>query len=136
MSHAQCRLFSLKQIEVGGMFCFRRTVGGMKVGVHPPSISVFPLNCLHKLCLLYASLSNAISLWFSFYSGQGSDDGEVLLYYCYRDLEDPHWICAWQTSLCQHLHLTGKVTPSLTPHPSLGPSCLWLGLQGLCASQK
>lgn len=42
-------------------------------------------------------------------SGQGSDDGEVLLYYCYRDLEDPHWICAWQTSLCQHLHLTGKV---------------------------
>ncbi|XP_037348018.1 thiosulfate sulfurtransferase/rhodanese-like domain-containing protein 2 isoform X1 [Talpa occidentalis] len=42
---------------------------------------------------------------------QGSDEGEVLLYYCYCDLEDPHWICAWQTALCQHLHLTGKVTP-------------------------
>nr|KAF6488181.1 thiosulfate sulfurtransferase like domain containing 2 [Rousettus aegyptiacus] len=42
-------------------------------------------------------------------SGQGSDEGEVLLYYCYCDLEDPHWICAWQTALCQRLHLTGKV---------------------------
>ncbi|XP_023389989.1 thiosulfate sulfurtransferase/rhodanese-like domain-containing protein 2 isoform X2 [Pteropus vampyrus] len=42
-------------------------------------------------------------------SGQGSDEGEVLLYYCYCDLEDPHWVCAWQTALCQHLHLTGKV---------------------------
>ncbi|EPQ10421.1 Thiosulfate sulfurtransferase/rhodanese-like domain-containing protein 2 [Myotis brandtii] len=42
-------------------------------------------------------------------SGEGSDEGEVLLYYCYRDLEDPHWICAWQTALCRHLHLTGKV---------------------------
>lgn len=41
-------------------------------------------------------------------SGQGSDEGEVLLYYCYRDLEDPHWVCAWQTALCQHLYLTGK----------------------------
>nr|XP_002708210.2 thiosulfate sulfurtransferase/rhodanese-like domain-containing protein 2 [Oryctolagus cuniculus] len=42
-------------------------------------------------------------------SGQGSDEGEVLLYYCYCDLEDPHWVCAWQTALCQQLHLTGKV---------------------------
>uniref|UniRef100_A0A8D1MC88 Thiosulfate sulfurtransferase/rhodanese-like domain-containing protein 2 n=1 Tax=Sus scrofa TaxID=9823 RepID=A0A8D1MC88_PIG len=42
-------------------------------------------------------------------SGQDSNDGEVLLYYCYCDLEDPAWICAWQTALCQHLHLTGKV---------------------------
>ncbi|XP_003260589.1 thiosulfate sulfurtransferase/rhodanese-like domain-containing protein 2 [Nomascus leucogenys] len=42
-------------------------------------------------------------------SGQGSEEGEVLLYYCYRDLEDPQWICAWQTALCQHLHLTGKI---------------------------
>ncbi|XP_025744057.1 thiosulfate sulfurtransferase/rhodanese-like domain-containing protein 2 isoform X1 [Callorhinus ursinus] len=42
-------------------------------------------------------------------SSQGSDGGEVLLYYCYRDLEDPHWVCAWQTALCQHLSLTGKV---------------------------
>ncbi|XP_044121228.1 thiosulfate sulfurtransferase/rhodanese-like domain-containing protein 2 [Neovison vison] len=42
-------------------------------------------------------------------SGQGSDGGEVLLYYCYRDLEDPHWVCAWQTALCQLLSLTGKV---------------------------
>ncbi|KAF6128001.1 thiosulfate sulfurtransferase like domain containing 2 [Phyllostomus discolor] len=42
-------------------------------------------------------------------SRQGGEEGEVLLYYCYRDLEDPHWICAWQTALCQRLHLTGKV---------------------------
>ncbi|KAM9083952.1 thiosulfate sulfurtransferase/rhodanese-like domain-containing protein 2 isoform 3-T3 [Megaptera novaeangliae] len=42
-------------------------------------------------------------------SGQGNGEGEVLLYYCYCDLEDPDWICAWQTALCQHLHLTGKV---------------------------
>ncbi|XP_064147769.1 thiosulfate sulfurtransferase/rhodanese-like domain-containing protein 2 isoform X2 [Loxodonta africana] len=41
--------------------------------------------------------------------GQGIDGGEVLLYYCYCDLQDPHWICAWQTALCQNLHLTGKV---------------------------
>ncbi|XP_006863199.1 PREDICTED: thiosulfate sulfurtransferase/rhodanese-like domain-containing protein 2 [Chrysochloris asiatica] len=41
--------------------------------------------------------------------GQGTDEGEVLLYYCYCDLEDPYWLCAWQTALCQHLHLTGKV---------------------------
>ncbi|XP_042637737.1 thiosulfate sulfurtransferase/rhodanese-like domain-containing protein 2 [Orycteropus afer afer] len=41
--------------------------------------------------------------------GQGTDEGEVLLYYCYCDLQDPHWVCAWQTALCQHLHLTGKV---------------------------
>ncbi|KAM9207642.1 thiosulfate sulfurtransferase/rhodanese-like domain-containing protein 2 isoform 1-T1 [Dugong dugon] len=41
--------------------------------------------------------------------GQGIDEGEVLLYYCYCDLEDPRWICAWQTALCRHLHLTGKV---------------------------
>ncbi|XP_029426581.1 thiosulfate sulfurtransferase/rhodanese-like domain-containing protein 2 isoform X2 [Nannospalax galili] len=40
---------------------------------------------------------------------QGSEEGEVLLYYCYCDLEDPHWVCAWQTALCQCLHLTGKV---------------------------
>ncbi|XP_062937628.1 thiosulfate sulfurtransferase/rhodanese-like domain-containing protein 2 isoform X2 [Cynocephalus volans] len=49
-------------------------------------------------------------------SGQSSDEGEVLLYYCYRDLEDPHWICAWQTALCQHLHLTGKASKG-------GPHC-------------
>ncbi|OWK01090.1 hypothetical protein Celaphus_00018453, partial [Cervus elaphus hippelaphus] len=42
-------------------------------------------------------------------SGQGDDEGEVLLYYCYCDLKDPDWVCAWQTALCQHLHLTGKV---------------------------
>nr|XP_004658509.2 thiosulfate sulfurtransferase/rhodanese-like domain-containing protein 2 [Jaculus jaculus]XP_045008096.1 thiosulfate sulfurtransferase/rhodanese-like domain-containing protein 2 [Jaculus jaculus]XP_045008106.1 thiosulfate sulfurtransferase/rhodanese-like domain-containing protein 2 [Jaculus jaculus] len=42
-------------------------------------------------------------------SNQGSEEGEVLLYYCYCDLEDPHWVCAWQTALCQHLYLTGKV---------------------------
>ncbi|KAB1280410.1 Thiosulfate sulfurtransferase/rhodanese-like domain-containing protein 2 [Camelus dromedarius] len=69
-------------------------------------------------------------------SGQGSDEGEVLLYYCYCDLEDPDRICAWQTALCQLLHLTGKVTASPTPHPSLGSSCLQLGLQRLCLLQK
>ncbi|XP_023561220.1 thiosulfate sulfurtransferase/rhodanese-like domain-containing protein 2 isoform X2 [Octodon degus] len=42
-------------------------------------------------------------------SGHDCEEGEVLLYYCYQDLEDPHWVCAWQTALCQHLRLTGKV---------------------------
>nr|KAF6434735.1 thiosulfate sulfurtransferase like domain containing 2 [Molossus molossus] len=69
-------------------------------------------------------------------SGQGSDEGDVLLYYCYCDLEDPHWICAWQSALCQHLHLTGKVTASSTPHPPLGSSGLQLILQRLCSLQK
>lgn len=59
--------------------------------------------------------SIALSVWFSFYRGQGDDEGEVLLYYCYRDLKDPDWVCAWQTALCQHLHLTGKVTLSPLP---------------------
>ncbi|KAM3866957.1 thiosulfate sulfurtransferase/rhodanese-like domain-containing protein 2 [Diretmus argenteus] len=35
--------------------------------------------------------------------------GEVLLYYCYCQVEDPHVICAWQKALCEKLHLTGKV---------------------------
>ncbi|XP_018410604.1 PREDICTED: thiosulfate sulfurtransferase/rhodanese-like domain-containing protein 2 isoform X1 [Nanorana parkeri] len=38
-----------------------------------------------------------------------SEPGEVLLYYCYCDVNDPHWICDWQRSLCQLLHLTGKI---------------------------
>ncbi|KAM5193976.1 thiosulfate sulfurtransferase/rhodanese-like domain-containing protein 2 [Mantella aurantiaca] len=38
-----------------------------------------------------------------------SEPGEVLLYYCYCDLKDPQWICDWQRSLCQLLHLTGKI---------------------------
>eukprot|EP00073_Rattus_norvegicus_P023968 XP_006238154.1 PREDICTED: thiosulfate sulfurtransferase/rhodanese-like domain-containing protein 2 isoform X4 [Rattus norvegicus] len=42
-------------------------------------------------------------------SGQGNEEGEVLLYYCYCDLEDPDWVCAWQAALCRHLHLTGKI---------------------------
>lgn len=42
-------------------------------------------------------------------SGQGDGEGEVLLYYCYCDLKDPDWVCAWQTALCQRLRLTGKV---------------------------
>ncbi|XP_043916934.1 thiosulfate sulfurtransferase/rhodanese-like domain-containing protein 2 [Protopterus annectens] len=37
------------------------------------------------------------------------DIGEVLLYYCYCDVLDPHQICAWQKALCQQLSLTGKV---------------------------
>uniref|UniRef100_A0A286XFX4 Thiosulfate sulfurtransferase/rhodanese-like domain-containing protein 2 n=2 Tax=Cavia porcellus TaxID=10141 RepID=A0A286XFX4_CAVPO len=43
-------------------------------------------------------------------SDHNCEEGEVLLYYCYRDLEDPHWVCAWQTALCEHLHLTGKTS--------------------------
>uniref|UniRef100_A0A7N6F9Y4 Thiosulfate sulfurtransferase/rhodanese-like domain-containing protein 2 n=1 Tax=Anabas testudineus TaxID=64144 RepID=A0A7N6F9Y4_ANATE len=35
--------------------------------------------------------------------------GQVLLYYCYCQVEDPHVICAWQKALCEKLHLTGKV---------------------------
>uniref|UniRef100_A0A8C0EK94 Thiosulfate sulfurtransferase/rhodanese-like domain-containing protein 2 n=1 Tax=Bubo bubo TaxID=30461 RepID=A0A8C0EK94_BUBBB len=35
--------------------------------------------------------------------------GEVLLYYCYCEVKDPEKLCAWQKTLCQHLHLTGKV---------------------------
>uniref|UniRef100_A0A4X2L384 Thiosulfate sulfurtransferase like domain containing 2 n=1 Tax=Vombatus ursinus TaxID=29139 RepID=A0A4X2L384_VOMUR len=42
-------------------------------------------------------------------STQDSNRGVVLLYYCYCDVEDPEWLCAWQKALCQHLHLTGKV---------------------------
>ncbi|XP_004711140.1 thiosulfate sulfurtransferase/rhodanese-like domain-containing protein 2 [Echinops telfairi] len=41
--------------------------------------------------------------------GQGIDDGEVLLYYCYCDLQDPQRVCAWQAALCRHLQLTGKL---------------------------
>ncbi|XP_075416312.1 thiosulfate sulfurtransferase/rhodanese-like domain-containing protein 2 isoform X3 [Tenrec ecaudatus] len=40
---------------------------------------------------------------------QGADDGEVLLYYCYCDLQDPQQVCAWQAALCRHLQLTGKL---------------------------
>ncbi|KAI4899923.1 hypothetical protein NFI96_019501 [Prochilodus magdalenae] len=35
--------------------------------------------------------------------------GEVLLYYCYCQIQDPKLICAWQNELCSKLHLTGKV---------------------------
>lgn len=35
--------------------------------------------------------------------------GRVLLYYCYCDVAEPNAICAWQRSLCEKLHLTGKV---------------------------
>ncbi|XP_056147593.1 thiosulfate sulfurtransferase/rhodanese-like domain-containing protein 2 [Lampris incognitus] len=35
--------------------------------------------------------------------------GQVLLYYCYLQIEDPHVICAWQKALCEKLYLTGKV---------------------------
>ncbi|XP_070693116.1 thiosulfate sulfurtransferase/rhodanese-like domain-containing protein 2 [Pempheris klunzingeri] len=35
--------------------------------------------------------------------------GEVLLYYHYCQVENPHAICAWQKALCEKLHLTGKV---------------------------
>ncbi|XP_061748104.1 thiosulfate sulfurtransferase/rhodanese-like domain-containing protein 2 [Nerophis ophidion] len=35
--------------------------------------------------------------------------GKVLLYYRYCRVEEPHVICAWQRTLCELLHLTGKV---------------------------
>uniref|UniRef100_A0A673AQX6 Thiosulfate sulfurtransferase/rhodanese-like domain-containing protein 2 n=1 Tax=Sphaeramia orbicularis TaxID=375764 RepID=A0A673AQX6_9TELE len=35
--------------------------------------------------------------------------GKVLLYYCYCQVQDPHTICTWQKTLCEKLHLTGKV---------------------------
>jgi len=35
--------------------------------------------------------------------------GEVLLYYCYCHLNDPHMICQWQKELCSKFHMTGKV---------------------------
>ncbi|XP_075681746.1 thiosulfate sulfurtransferase/rhodanese-like domain-containing protein 2 [Rhinoderma darwinii] len=38
-----------------------------------------------------------------------SEPGEVLLYYCYCDICDPQWICDWQRTLCDLLHLTGKI---------------------------
>ncbi|XP_075459281.1 thiosulfate sulfurtransferase/rhodanese-like domain-containing protein 2 isoform X2 [Ascaphus truei] len=38
-----------------------------------------------------------------------SEQGEVLLYYCYCDVKDSQWICAWQRVLCQLLYLTGKI---------------------------
>ncbi|KAG8595197.1 hypothetical protein GDO81_001445 [Engystomops pustulosus] len=38
-----------------------------------------------------------------------SEQGEVLLYYCYCDVCDPQWICDWQRTLCNLLHLTGKI---------------------------
>ncbi|XP_068090422.1 thiosulfate sulfurtransferase/rhodanese-like domain-containing protein 2 isoform X2 [Hyperolius riggenbachi] len=38
-----------------------------------------------------------------------SEPGEVLLYYRYCDVIDPQWLCDWQRSLCQMLHLTGKI---------------------------
>ncbi|KAK6493948.1 thiosulfate sulfurtransferase/rhodanese-like domain-containing protein 2 isoform X1 [Huso huso] len=37
------------------------------------------------------------------------EPGEVLLYYCYCEIEDTHSVCAWQRALCQLLRLTGKV---------------------------
>ncbi|XP_038164252.1 thiosulfate sulfurtransferase/rhodanese-like domain-containing protein 2 [Cyprinodon tularosa] len=35
--------------------------------------------------------------------------GKVLLYYHYCQVDDPHAVCAWQKTLCEQLHLTGKI---------------------------
>lgn len=48
----------------------------------------------------------------------GSEMGKVLLYYCYCEVADPEGLCAWQKALCQHLHLTGKVSDS-AHHPPM-----------------
>lgn len=70
-----------------------------------------PKDCLHIHC-------QDVSAWLpdvshlspqELRSDQGDEEGEVLLYYCYCDLEDPNWVCAWQAALCRHLHLTGKI---------------------------
>ncbi|XP_038625710.1 thiosulfate sulfurtransferase/rhodanese-like domain-containing protein 2 [Tachyglossus aculeatus] len=42
-------------------------------------------------------------------SADGNNQGEVLLFYCYCEVKDPEQIYAWQKTLCQCLHLTGKV---------------------------
>ncbi|XP_061542321.1 LOW QUALITY PROTEIN: thiosulfate sulfurtransferase/rhodanese-like domain-containing protein 2 [Phycodurus eques] len=60
------------------------------------------------------SLSVDISLWMPDISHIPNEQlekgpGQVLLYYRYCHVEEPHVVCAWQRALCQRLHLTGKV---------------------------
>ncbi|KAB0349572.1 hypothetical protein FD754_014429 [Muntiacus muntjak] len=51
-------------------------------------------------------------------TGWATLKGNLLLYYCYCDLKDPDWVCAWQTAPCQQLHLTGKPKTDFTRlHP-------------------
>ncbi|XP_069820430.1 thiosulfate sulfurtransferase/rhodanese-like domain-containing protein 2 [Dendropsophus ebraccatus] len=38
-----------------------------------------------------------------------SEPGEILLYYCYCDISNLQWICDWQRTLCELLHLNGKI---------------------------
>ncbi|XP_016353913.1 thiosulfate sulfurtransferase/rhodanese-like domain-containing protein 2 isoform X1 [Sinocyclocheilus anshuiensis] len=58
--------------------------------------------------------STDVSSWIPGASHVPEDDlikgpGEVLLYYCYCQLNDPQIICQWQKELCLKLKLTGKV---------------------------
>ncbi|KAK2890902.1 hypothetical protein QQF64_007021 [Cirrhinus molitorella] len=58
--------------------------------------------------------STDVSFWIPDTSQIPEDDlikgpGEVLLYYCYCQLNDPQMICQWQRDLCLKLKLTGKV---------------------------
>ncbi|XP_052429911.1 thiosulfate sulfurtransferase/rhodanese-like domain-containing protein 2 isoform X1 [Carassius gibelio] len=58
--------------------------------------------------------STDVSSWIPNTSHISEDDlirgpGEVLLYYCYHQLNDPQIICQWQRELCLKLKLTGKV---------------------------
>ncbi|XP_016327752.1 thiosulfate sulfurtransferase/rhodanese-like domain-containing protein 2 [Sinocyclocheilus anshuiensis] len=58
--------------------------------------------------------STDVSSWIPNTSHIPEDDlikgpGEVLLYYCYCQLNDPQIICQWQKELCLKLKLTGKV---------------------------
>lgn len=64
-------------------------------------------------------ISSALLLWrlvvfMEFLCFRGP--GEVLLYYCYCQLNDPQIICQWQKELCLKLKLTGKVNKSNPNH--------------------
>ncbi|XP_067238156.1 thiosulfate sulfurtransferase/rhodanese-like domain-containing protein 2 [Chanodichthys erythropterus] len=58
--------------------------------------------------------STDVSSWIPDTSHVPEDDlikgpGEVLLYYCYCQINGPQIICQWQKELCSKLQLTGKV---------------------------
>lgn len=127
---------SLEQIPIDIASHFRTRMRETKAGMSSSIRPSFRF-CLCALCELWFSMPVTQVLFPCGFlcSGQDSDDGEVLLYYCYCDLEDPAWICAWQTALCQHLHLTGKVTPP-TPRPSLAHPASNLDYRGWACYKK
>ena len=42
-------------------------------------------------------------------SKPASDDGRVLLYYCYTDVANPETLRLWQMQLCKALGLRGRI---------------------------